>query len=141
MEPALNSHFFSLSFAAEASVDHGLLERTLTLARPELDELFSEWAARGHVPIVAFAQPHELTEGILIEDLSSPDDGDPDETTFRAQHQGGPCKVVLHRALEIFGSFDLHFLVTDRVLESELEPILQEVSTLLLKAHRKARGT
>ncbi len=122
---------FAARYFAESPAPYA---RAVAHARPALEELFAEWAARGHVPLVPYAQPHEVLGGTLIEDLSSPDDGDPYESHFRDHHQGGPCLVVLHRELDERQCFDLQLLVTDRVRESELEPILQQVSQLLKKA-------
>jgi hypothetical protein len=132
---AIDTRYCALYFGSSSAEDAAApYERALALARPDLEELFEEWAARGHVPIVAFDQPHEEVEGTLIEDLSSPDDGDPLEASFRAQHHGGPCAVALTRNLDESQYVELELLVTDRVLESELEPILQQVSELLRSA-------
>ena len=101
-------------------------ERALELSRTELDELFAEWAARGHVPLVDFAQPHETDPSTLILDLSAPDEEEPIEP-----HSGRPSLVSLEREVPGLGPFVLEFLVTDRVKESELEPILQRVAEVL----------
>lgn len=109
-------------------------QRALERAKPQLDELFAEWAARGHVPIVDFDQQCEVIGGTLIPDLTHPDDEDTQEAHFRTHHRGGPCLVSVSRSIDGHG-LHLQFLVTDRVRESEIEPILQEVSALLLKAY------
>ena len=113
-------------------------ERTLQLARPALDELFAEWAARGHVPLTTYDQERESIAGALIQDLSRDEDEDALAAHFAEYHRGGPCLVSLSRTLEDMRCINLQLLVTDRVRESELEPILQEVTAILSKAYGKA---
>ena len=94
--------------------------------RAALDELFAEWAARGHFPLVERSAAHPVVEGTVIADLSDPDAAEPEGT-----HPNTPSRIRVVRALAGDRTFTLELSVTDRVRETELEPMLQRVADLL----------
>ncbi len=113
----LAGRFYALTFP-----DAG----ALTAARAALDGFFDEWAARGHFPLVERSDEHPVLDGTVIADLSDPDAADPEGT-----HPNTASRITLVRALDPRRTYVLHLSVTDRVRESELEPMLQRVSELL----------
>ena len=114
----LEGHFYLLS-CTDADA--------LTRARASLDELFDEWAARGHIPLVARSAVHPTVAGTVITDLTDPDAAEPEGT-----HPNTASRIVVSRALDGGRAFELELSVTDRVRESELEPMLQRVTALLV---------
>lgn len=110
--------------------------RWLERARPALDAFFARLASEQRIPLVRLAEPSEEIHGVIIEDmdLSLADAGA--EQHFRKYSRGLPCPVSLNGAQRLpdFQSLQLRFLVSARVRRSALEPILDGVVDILLRA-------